>query len=217
MLTKIETWKPIVGYEKSYLISNLGNVWSLSRLVGGGGYQRQVKGGRRISSVNYSGKLILTLCNGDNKTCCVDRLVAEAFIPNPKRWRYLKHLDGNQTNCAVSNLVWVRTRAKPPKPRAIRGAARQCPNCGKRAFFEQNLTEDYLCGSCGHRGQLAPRANSQRMARVRSDYLTGGWTYEALAKKYQVAVSTAWNWVQTAKEQQTTRSTTTNPAKPSQP
>lgn len=204
----VEIWKPIANYQNSYEISNLGHVRSLTRLVGGLGYQRLVKGGDRAVVAGVSGKLIATLCNGESRTFSVDRLVAEAFVPNPHNFRHIRHLDGDQLNCTAENLAWIKSRAQPPKPRNIKGVARNCPNCGKRSFYVQNLTKTYLCCHCHYRGQLAPRANTKRMVGVRSDYAAGGWTYEALAKKYQIAPSTAWNWIN---EQ------TTNPAELNQP
>lgn len=39
----------------------------------------------------------------------VHRLVAEAFIPNPDRHKYVLHKDGNKRNNHYSNLYWSST------------------------------------------------------------------------------------------------------------
>lgn len=58
---------------------------------------------------NHSGKgyLYVDLYNGGKrKRAYVHRLVAEAFIANPKKSPYVNHIDGNPHNNAVENLEW---------------------------------------------------------------------------------------------------------------
>jgi hypothetical protein len=43
----------------------------------------------------------------DNKSLTMHRLVAENFIPNPKRLPIINHKDGNKQNNLVDNLEWV--------------------------------------------------------------------------------------------------------------
>ena len=44
--------------------------------------------------------------NGVEYKFLVHRLVAEAFIPNPKRLPEVNHIDGNKQNNSVDNLEW---------------------------------------------------------------------------------------------------------------
>lgn len=42
-----------------------------------------------------------------NKSVSVHRLIAKAFVPNPKGNRQVNHIDGNKKNNYASNLEWV--------------------------------------------------------------------------------------------------------------
>jgi|DEB19_MinimDraft_2_1074335.scaffolds.fasta_scaffold09126_2 hypothetical protein len=94
----IEEWKPVVGFEDYFLISNMGNVFGLrsSKII-----KTQVhKNGRENFSTRIGGR--------KGKVYCfkVHRLVAEAFISNPDNKRTVNHKDGNPLNNAVNNLEW---------------------------------------------------------------------------------------------------------------
>lgn len=45
--------------------------------------------------------------NGKIKTFKLHRLLAQAFIPNPKNKKEVNHIDGNKLNNNLSNLEWV--------------------------------------------------------------------------------------------------------------
>ena len=107
-----EIWKPIKGFEDSYMISNKGRVKSLDRI----GYQKNRYGG--LSKYQYKGKIIrlnqrpngyiivdLHL-NGNVKRCLVHRLVTEAFIENPEHKNYINHKDCILHHNNVENLEW---------------------------------------------------------------------------------------------------------------
>ena len=103
-----EVWKDVQGYEGLYQVSNLGRVKSLERSV------YHSKGGNRIypgkilnPSNNGDGYLFLYLSkNGTTKEYRVNRLVAEAFIPNPDNLEVVNHKDENKLNNSVENLEW---------------------------------------------------------------------------------------------------------------
>ena len=94
---KKEYWKPVVGYEGLYEVSNFGRVKSLKF-----GKEKILK-----PVTNTFGYLQVTLCkNNKKKLVTVHRLVAEAFLPNPHNYSCVNHKDENKQNNNVSNLEW---------------------------------------------------------------------------------------------------------------
>lgn len=195
-MSTTEIWKPIAGWENTYQVSNWGRVKTLARRVGSNSGRRLVSEKVRKNNLLPSGKVSITICDGTSKTFCVDVLVARAFVTNPHKFKNVRHKDGDQLNCHADNLYWSASRSRlAPKPRSIKGEERNCPNCGKRSFVYQQLKKNYFCCHCRHSGQPTARANTKRMLSLKADYAAGGWTYDELATKYQVAISTAWNWI----------------------
>ena len=99
-----EIWKDIQNYEGSYQVSNYGRVKSLSRVDSRGNKRNEkILKGRK----NRQGYYDVALCkNGKRKYCRINRLVAEAFIPNPNNYPITNHKDENPSNNHVDNLEW---------------------------------------------------------------------------------------------------------------
>jgi len=104
-----EIWKPIVGYEGLYEISNFGRVKSLPRMVKGKfDNLRFQKGSIRKIQVNNRGYNTIRLCkNGIYQQHFIHRLVANAFIPTKDNDLEINHKDENKQNNNVNNLEWV--------------------------------------------------------------------------------------------------------------
>lgn len=97
-----EIWKPVVGYEGMYEVSNLGRVKSLN-------YKNTGKEVVLKAYSNKSGKgyYKIHLCkNGVVDWPYVHILVAQAFIPNPDNLPEVNHKDENPANNCVENLEW---------------------------------------------------------------------------------------------------------------
>ena len=102
--TTTETWRPVVGYEGMYEVSDLGRVRSLPTGKGKRPCVRLLRG-RPIRH----GYLSVALYRGDGIQHCVTvhRLVAEAFVPRlDASFKEINHLDAVKTNNSASNLEW---------------------------------------------------------------------------------------------------------------
>lgn len=99
-----EVWKDIKGYEGLYQVSNMGRVRSFAR-------KKDNKPIIRKQTVKADGYLSVNFqVNSTSKNFRVNRLVAEAFIPNPENKEHVNHIDENIKNNMVSNLNWMTVK-----------------------------------------------------------------------------------------------------------
>ncbi len=99
---KPELWKPIIGYETDYEVSNHGRV----RRISSGSNNAQP--GRILGTYNGHGYLNTTLCSqGQVRRFRTHVLVARAFVLNPESKPQVNHKDGNKANNYYENLEWA--------------------------------------------------------------------------------------------------------------
>lgn len=106
----MEEWKSLgfMGFP-DYEVSSLGRVRSFKVR---GNYRKNYKGEKQIyilkgSKQATSGYVEITLSqNGKKRQFQIHRLVALAFIPNPKKYKYVNHKDETRHNNKASNLEW---------------------------------------------------------------------------------------------------------------
>lgn len=103
-----EIWKGVKGFEEYVQISNLGNVRRIKErknVFNKGVVERKVN--RPIKATWDRGYLKINLSiNGKRYLRYVHRMVAEAFIPNPKNYKEVNHIDNIPSNNCVDNLEW---------------------------------------------------------------------------------------------------------------
>lgn len=93
----IESWREIP--ETEYQVSNTGKVMRAGKILKP--FTDSKNKGYKLVSLSVSGKV-------RKKT--IHRLVAEAFLKNPKGLEQVNHKDGNPSNNNLSNLEWVSNR-----------------------------------------------------------------------------------------------------------
>ena len=105
---EIEVWKDVKNYEGYYIVSSMGKVKSLDRIVLGKNGASYFRSGKLKSSVtNKWGYLqVLLSKNNKQKLCLIHRLVAEAFIPNPENKPHIDHINTDKKDNRVGNLRW---------------------------------------------------------------------------------------------------------------
>lgn len=100
-----ETWRPVLGYEGIYEVSDLGSVRSLDRFDARGSRRR----GRMMAQVPHvqSGRptVLLTRRNRHRSTL-VHTLVLEAFKGPRPRGMEACHANGDRTDNRLANLRW---------------------------------------------------------------------------------------------------------------
>jgi hypothetical protein len=100
-----EIYKDVVGYEGIYQVSNLGNVKRV--LISNGVKKNHKNNNILIPNTDRTGYYRLGLRkNGKRKYFMLHRLVAYAFISNPKKYRCINHINGIKSDNTIENLEW---------------------------------------------------------------------------------------------------------------
>lgn len=132
-----EEWRPVIGLETQYEVSNLGRVKSLPRTVAraSGAYKRgeRIIGGKAMSSgypiVNLGGRVRY-----------IHHLVLEAFSgPRPDGYEGC-HNNGVRTDNRSENLRWD-TAAANQRDRVEHGTSNRGERCGCAVLTEEQVLE----------------------------------------------------------------------------
>ena len=104
-------WEPVQGYEGLYEVSEHGVIRSCARYIKTDIRHvdtRLIEGRFLKQNTKSNGYKTVDLCKeGKVKTMLVHRIVATAFCPNPKGYRFVNHIDSNRANNDSCNLEWV--------------------------------------------------------------------------------------------------------------
>lgn len=165
-----EQWKPVNGYESFYEVSTHGRVKSVRRRVprsnGGETTVREKIFNGYVANTGY--RVVNLSRNNSINQCCIHRLVAEHFIPNPENKKTVNHKDGNKLNNHVGNLEWctylennvhahdtgLNGRSRPVNQLTLSGEFVQTFKSGALAARVLKINHSHIC-SCltGKRNQ----------------------------------------------------------------
>jgi hypothetical protein len=163
-----EKWKPVIGYEGLYEVSNKGRIKTLDKSRG---HKEKIK---YILINNQTGYRQVLLCKENKKkTYKVARLVAQAFIPNKYNRKTVNHKDYNRINDNVENLEWMSS-----KENSIHSYLRP------RKFNNR-------------KGENHPshRFTDKQILKIRGKYIPRIYTTTKLAKEYKTSQSLIWSIV----------------------
>lgn len=151
-----EEWRPVIGYEDTYIVSNMGVVKNKKT----GRILKQYKEKRGYLRVCLSRK-------GVSKVWRVHRLVALAFIPNEKNKPFIDHINGKRDDNRVQNLRWCTHEENLTYPNAMynryikQGIPVICVETGvifpsaREAGRQLNISHSNITGCCKNRLKTA--------------------------------------------------------------
>ncbi len=94
----MEIWKPVVGYEGHYEVSNLGRVRSVPKVL---------SPWTNNSEYQYVTLKVAGINDGKKRNRSVHSLVAEAFVENPEGLREVNHKNEIKDDNRSDNLEWA--------------------------------------------------------------------------------------------------------------
>ena len=122
----VERWTRALGFETDYEVSSLGRIRRIVR-----------KKALVPTRIGYDGYPVVTLYYEHRAVfLTVHRMVLEAFVGRRPAGKECRHLDGDKTNCALSNLRWG-TRKQNERDRRLHGK----PKAAAKKFTDSEILE----------------------------------------------------------------------------
>lgn len=173
-----EEWKPVVGYEGLYEVSDWGRVRSVDHYVTGrnqyGAEFKVLRRGKIRKIFKHCGTnyyFVNLNFEGKRHSRDVHRIVAETFIPNTENKPCVGHWDCDTSNNAVWNLYWCTHEENNNNPitraRMSEGQRRYFGNGGIPSFKGRQHTEESRAKiSESRKGKLTGEENPMYGKRV---------------------------------------------------
>lgn len=168
-MSSSEIWKPIIGYEDYYEVSNLGRIRAVDRTITDkNGREKKLHGHMMLQQKQRNGYYSVMLTRGGKKKrISVHRLVGTAFVPNPGNLPEINHKDETRDNNCADNLEWcdrsynnvygakltnqVKRQSKPVK-QMLNGITIAVYPSAMAAYRATGVSQGGISGCC--RGEL---------------------------------------------------------------
>lgn len=178
----MENWKPVVGYEGFYEVSDHGRIRTVEHIASSSirnGGKRTVPSHMLKQHKKRTGYLMVDLCKeGKIRTVSVHRIVADAFLGAEPQLQ-VNHKNLNKTDNRVSNLEWVTAKENTAHQRS-NGAQGASPLRKKILCVEKNtiFPSSYQAAEWINATEKQYCGNIPVMARgIRTAVTTGGSRY----------------------------------------
>ncbi len=157
-----EIWKPVMGYEGHYEVSNMGSIRSIDRYITDKRGFRRLKKSKTKSALGIHGdyKRVYLKVRTQMKMQLVHRMVAQHFVDNPHGLPCVNHIDGNKYNNYSENLEWVS--------------------------YSQNTRHAISTGLIAQSKKT--RVPLEKKAQIQNEYSLGETTYYELAQKNGISM-----------------------------
>ena len=134
-------WKKLDVIGPECEVSDTGLVRQKIRFVRG----QYVEDALRMPAVDPRGYLYIGFnCNGKQQNKYIHRLVAEAFIPNPKNYDFIKHGPQGRRVNSVDNLSWSPSKTIRKRKYALSAEAiEDIRDLGRARGYAKQLAKKY--------------------------------------------------------------------------
>ena len=136
----MEVWKDVQGFEGLYKVSNLGNVFIVS------------KNRNQIPLKVKNGYLLVDLCNcGKKNRISIHRLVAIHFLSNEENKPQVNYKNGIKTDNRLENLEWA-TASENQRHSLNNGL--KIPKKGEECKYSKITEKDAIDIKYGYKGLI---------------------------------------------------------------